>query len=273
MSVSIDFITDTAAIEEILRHEAVFSDASTYVINNGVVDVNGSVTLRDAVNSRREHLPIQFGTITGNFSIGTCDYSATLHGCPNWVGGVFDCSNLAITDLTGGPQHVGGRYLAQKCEQLLTTDGLAHFIGDGLYLHNCTKLHTMTTIPTELTVLSIAKTPALTQALTLPDRIYKLSTGQTAWTIPACLSSVYFDHNTPLPPRDWLQQLITSPNIKVITTFRNHTGSATANWLKLFENYEFDRDYLTLIAGLEKIYGCALDIRLPPAGYTEDFTL
>jgi hypothetical protein len=75
-----------------------------YKIVNGVVNVDGDVDVWDQVMRR---IPIQFGSVTGNFECADCNLK-TLRGCPHYVGGNFICYNNNIMTLEGCPQYIGG---------------------------------------------------------------------------------------------------------------------------------------------------------------------
>ena len=79
-----------------------------YKINsNGSIDVDGSVTLN---NIGVKQLPLKFNTVSGDF-ICTSESLTTLEGCPQTVGGVFNCSrNFELSSLVGGPTSVGSMY-------------------------------------------------------------------------------------------------------------------------------------------------------------------
>ena len=61
-----------------------------YTINpDGSIDVNGGVNLYSRLGNM-EKLPVRFGKVSGYF---TCyrNKLTTLEGCPNYVGGNFQC--------------------------------------------------------------------------------------------------------------------------------------------------------------------------------------
>lgn len=75
-------------------------------INNGLVDVNGSVNLTD---EDLDEMPLYFGEVIGNFE---CNYNqlTSLEGCPHTVGGNFQCMQNKLKSLEGCPTKVGGSF-------------------------------------------------------------------------------------------------------------------------------------------------------------------
>ena len=109
---------------------------------DGVVDVNGDVSMRDVTESI---LPIQFGKVTGNFDCHMVPitslkgfphtvlgdvYAAytkisSLEYAPQFVGGGFYCHNTNIKSLHGVDKmikHIGNDFLCDN-------DGLTHVLG------------------------------------------------------------------------------------------------------------------------------------------------
>lgn len=84
-----------------------------YTINDDLtVDVDGDVVCGQGI----AFIPIQFGTVTGNFWCDTNDRLETLKGCPHTVGKKFTCAyNPALRSLEFGPKKVGGLYNARQC--------------------------------------------------------------------------------------------------------------------------------------------------------------
>jgi hypothetical protein len=76
---------------------------------DGVVDVNGSASIQ---NFQGSIIPIQFGTVTGEFS----------------------CAHSGVTSLKGAPYHTGEGFYCYDTN-LITFDGLSQFIGGDLGAH------------------------------------------------------------------------------------------------------------------------------------------
>lgn len=104
--------------------------------NTLVIDVDGDVEF-DVEDITQ--LPYQFGTVTGDFSVGGMPLT-TLKGCPHTVGESFDCSHTDITSFEGGPRQVGRNYIAASCSMLTSLQGLPEVVPGILALaHNTRK--------------------------------------------------------------------------------------------------------------------------------------
>lgn len=134
-----------AALTQWLRYHGINNakvDPSTLVI-----DVDGDVEL-DVEDITQ--LPFQFGTVTGDFSVGGMPLT-TLKGCPHTVGESFDCSHTDITSFEGGPTKVGRNYLASACTSLTSLQGLPEVVPGVLALassrrHNNSNLSKITSL-------------------------------------------------------------------------------------------------------------------------------
>lgn len=74
---------------------------------SGIIHIQGDIAARD--NMPGDHLPLQFGTVTGNFDLFTQNNLKDLQGSPHTVGGEFFVVGYQITNLTGAPRHVTHR--------------------------------------------------------------------------------------------------------------------------------------------------------------------
>ncbi len=90
-----------------------------YKINNGLVDVDGDVSLS---YHNLTHLPLSFGEISGDFNCSD-NKLTTLKGCPVIVNGYFECWLNKLTKLDYLPEFIGGNFYSQNNE-LKTLDGL-----------------------------------------------------------------------------------------------------------------------------------------------------
>lgn len=73
------------------------------IIHNDLrVDTNDSVTLRGI---EKTHLPIQFGTVNGDFCLENCKLTS-LKGVPYFVQGSFRCVNTDITSIEFAPMYI-----------------------------------------------------------------------------------------------------------------------------------------------------------------------
>lgn len=116
-----------------------------YTVNEatGLVDVNQDVDL-EIDNATK--LPVQFGHVAGDFSVGGSTIT-TLEGCPRTIEGSFDCSNTDIRNFIGGPEAVGHSYQARNCEQLESLEGLPRRIKGTLTLIGSNKFTSLVGIP------------------------------------------------------------------------------------------------------------------------------
>jgi len=78
-----------------------------------IIHVNGPV---DLTKKNLDYIPVQFGKIIGNFSVGDNPNLESLKGSPEEVTGKFSCAmNRKITSLEFGPKKVGGLYNIRQC--------------------------------------------------------------------------------------------------------------------------------------------------------------
>lgn len=124
-------------IEKWLDYKRVYN----YTINNDLtVDVDGNV----AIIFTGGHIPIQFGTINGNFDIAY-NQLTTLKGCPKVINGGFFCDGNHITSLEYGPETVTGGYHFSN-SNLTSLETLSAKIGGDVYF-NSNKLTTLKGCP------------------------------------------------------------------------------------------------------------------------------
>lgn len=74
------------------------------ISDTGVIDVKGDVESRDEFPG--PHLPVKFGTVTGNFNLKEQHNLIDLQGAPHTVGGEFFVIAPKMADLTGAPRQV-----------------------------------------------------------------------------------------------------------------------------------------------------------------------
>jgi hypothetical protein len=118
---------------------------SNYTIENGIVNVNGSVDLREFSITQ---IKVKFGTVTGNFLCNNnplktldnapnivggsfrCAYNklTSLEGSPKEVGGSFDCNGNKLTNLKGSPKKVGGDFHCWHNKKLISLEGAPDLI-------------------------------------------------------------------------------------------------------------------------------------------------
>ena len=111
-------------IHEICKKYAI----ENYVINNGLVDVNGDVFL---IERGLSDLPLRFGKVSGNFDISENNITS-LEGCPEEVGGNFECSENKLTSLEGSPKEIGGGFNCSE-NRLTSLNGCPIEVGASFY--------------------------------------------------------------------------------------------------------------------------------------------
>lgn len=98
--------TDKFEIKDLLDKHCVRSPIQSWDVDaQNRINVQGSVILTH-VHPRKPHLPLSFGTISGNF-VAKGMYLHTLEGAPHHVGGTFNVADSKLTNLKGAPSHVG----------------------------------------------------------------------------------------------------------------------------------------------------------------------
>lgn len=114
------FLTDKPSIEAWLRQNRIYS----YSIENGETGliVNSTEECINLSNQNLKFIPIQFGTVTGQFIVIWANL-LSLKGCPKIVGRDFDCSTNQLTSLEFGPESVGGNYQCVN-NKLASLEGL-----------------------------------------------------------------------------------------------------------------------------------------------------
>lgn len=105
-----------------------------YIIDNGIVNVKGSVYITKTPITR---LPCQFGTVTEDFVIRAPGLK-TLVGSPKIVGH-FSCGECSsLTSLLNGPRQVtDGDYICSECN-LITLQGAPTEVPESFYCYNNT---------------------------------------------------------------------------------------------------------------------------------------
>jgi hypothetical protein len=73
--------------------------------NTGVVNIAGSIHMYGLAGE----IPVQFGRVDEEFTIGECDLES-LKGAPIYVGGGFGCWDNPLKNLDHSPDHIEGRF-------------------------------------------------------------------------------------------------------------------------------------------------------------------
>ena len=118
-----------------------------YTINDDwTIDVKGYVGLGWY---KEEQLPdyIQFRKVSWDFY---CMFSnlSSLKGCPEEVGGKFDCQYCRnLESLEGAPQEVGGSFHCNNCVNLKSLKGCPKEVGEDFNCINCISLTSLNGAP------------------------------------------------------------------------------------------------------------------------------
>ena len=108
-----------------------------YIINeDNTIDVNDDVFL---YNRDIEFIPLNFRKVTGFFDCSNNNRLETLKGCPQHVGGYFDCSNNSLSNLEYCPQYVGG-YFDCNANKLSNLKGCPQYVGSNFDTNNIESL-------------------------------------------------------------------------------------------------------------------------------------
>lgn len=100
-------MVDTKQIQALLdKHFLLFGPVTLIDAHTGLVDVDGSVYLRDRPRVKR--LPVKFEH-TRDFHCNNNSLT-TLEGAPHSVRGSFDCHNNQLTSLAHSPEYVEGAF-------------------------------------------------------------------------------------------------------------------------------------------------------------------
>jgi hypothetical protein len=100
-----NFIQSDSEIHKLCKEYGI----ENYTINNGLVDVDGNVDLRNLNKEELTKLPIKFGIVSGFFDCSN-NHFTSLIGAPLKVGGNFHGNNNILTTLEGAPQEVGEHF-------------------------------------------------------------------------------------------------------------------------------------------------------------------
>ena len=141
--VTLEFPQDKSTILQLLNEYFAW-DKAQFTIQNGTVDVEGTIVLKKPTS----RLPVKFGKVTGSFQchknqleslVGSphtvtenfvCEENKleSLAGCPQTVLGSFVCHNNLLTNLRGAPQKVGEDFIAHN-NQLESLRGAPRTVG------------------------------------------------------------------------------------------------------------------------------------------------
>lgn len=98
-------------------------------------------------------LPIQFGTVKGNFSFRSCSNLTSLQGTPRYVNGNFLCYNcINLDSLKYNPKRVGRTYCIRECKKIKSLDNMTKNIDGDFECINNGKPFTDKDIPGDVTI-------------------------------------------------------------------------------------------------------------------------
>lgn len=108
------------------QKDLVFSDLKSWmkyhpVNSEGKVDLSTSLVVPNWL-IKDGRLAVSFGKVKGSFIVRSSSL-ATLEGCPDYVGGEFDCSYTSITSLKGAPERIKGSFFCEHTK-IETLEGL-----------------------------------------------------------------------------------------------------------------------------------------------------
>ena len=98
-----------------------------FILNpeTGKFDVYGNVNLK---GKKLAEIPFQLGKVTGYFDCSE-NRLTLLEGCPEYVGGDFDCCNNLLLSSEASPQHVEGYFDCSE-NRLTSLKGAPEYVGN-----------------------------------------------------------------------------------------------------------------------------------------------
>jgi hypothetical protein len=133
-----DFVNENLALNENkeqilaelteLANEHFVVEGELYLDSKNRLCCKGSVVLAPFKKDIAK-LPFQWGEVTGNFHITHTTKLRNLEGCPENVGGNFQCRWGSVESLKGGPKYVGGSYFCST-KKLTSLEGAPAEVGE-----------------------------------------------------------------------------------------------------------------------------------------------
>jgi transcription elongation factor Elf1 len=141
-----DNVIEKELIEKFLKKS--YNITGQYTINNGIVDVNGSVNVTNKKLTELTNRMFVFGKIYNYFDCSICNQLKTLEGAPEEVGGNFICIHCTqLKTLKGAPKKVGGGFTCGNCNSLKSLEGAPKEVGGTFDCSCCTKLTSLKGAP------------------------------------------------------------------------------------------------------------------------------
>lgn len=147
-------------IEKFLKEN--YNISGTYTISNDVVDVKGSVTVKNRKMRNLTNGLFSFGVVSGLFDCADCLQLTSLEGAPEKTRICFDCARCSklktlkgapkevggficigcsgLTSLEGAPEKVEGAFDCSQCHSLKSLEGAPDEVGDRFSCSGCQKL-------------------------------------------------------------------------------------------------------------------------------------
>ena len=110
-------------IQQYLHTYFEIDEPGTVSINEGVVNVTGSVSCKLYIN----RIPVPFGSVKGSFDCSG-NVLVTLENSPRIVRGDYNIKDNSITNLKGAPQQIYGHFTLDYNYQLSSLQGLPKLI-------------------------------------------------------------------------------------------------------------------------------------------------
>ena len=137
---------ERSLIEKFLKEN--YNIHGEYTIKDGIVDVNGSVIIKNRKINNLTNGTFVFGKIYKYFDCSGCDKLKSLEGAPKEVGLAFTCHNCkSLTSLKGAPEKVGGRFICSNCSQLKSIEGAPKKVGGSFECNKCENLTSLEGAP------------------------------------------------------------------------------------------------------------------------------
>ena len=114
-----------------------------------IVDTDLSLKLSCSSSSTKvANKSFIWGTVEGDFVIG--EYTKSLEGAPEVVGGNYVCSYSLIPSLKGGPKIVRGNFECIRCKKLTSLEGSPKEVDGDVLLGNLRKIKDLRGLPKEI---------------------------------------------------------------------------------------------------------------------------
>jgi hypothetical protein len=144
-------VNHDALIKEFLEENYKFFDSYTIkeTKNGFVVDVKGSIWVKNINIATLTNEFFEFGEVSGDFKCFDCSSLTSLEGAPEKVSGYFLCDDCkSLETLKGAPKEVRG-FNCAGCESLKSLEGAPEKCGS-FYCSGCKSLKSLEGAPKEV---------------------------------------------------------------------------------------------------------------------------